>query len=274
MVAGPPAHQPDKVNRRTIAIGFALVGIAVLAAVGERALASFTDQLERDLTTFVEEATPDDLEGATYLEPAEVAALFELPTHVQLGLDTVDVIPAANLVLPSGQIAAGDVFLADPTGLDRALRLGSHRVRLLVARFKDRNVVVAAAVVGSPELAVRWLPAFAATSDRPDAEVVTGYAVDSGSAAFASRETAVALADPNGTAEILDGLAETLDRRPYTAIRPTSDGRGAGMVAFPAGYGDGAYPLWWGLDADNRPVALLTDFGVLYNGAPDTGSTS
>lgn len=38
---------------------------------------------------------------------------------------------------------------------------------------------------------------------------------------------------------------------------------GVNVIGFRSGYGDGAYPSWFGLDASRRPLVLLTDFGIL-----------
>jgi hypothetical protein len=38
---------------------------------------------------------------------------------------------------------------------------------------------------------------------------------------------------------------------------------GANIIAFSSGWGDGCYPSYWGYDAADQRVALVTDFGVL-----------
>ena len=50
-----------------------------------------------------------------------------------------------------------------------------------------------------------------------------------------------------------------------SAKRRTNDAadQGLDIVAFPSGYGDGAFGTWLGIDEDGRAVAVLTDFGVL-----------
>ena len=39
---------------------------------------------------------------------------------------------------------------------------------------------------------------------------------------------------------------------------------GANIIAFSSGWGDGCYPSYWGYNAANQRVALVTDFGVLH----------
>jgi uncharacterized protein DUF4241 len=38
---------------------------------------------------------------------------------------------------------------------------------------------------------------------------------------------------------------------------------GANILLFTSGWGDGAYPSYWGYAADDALVCLLTDFGVV-----------
>ena len=38
---------------------------------------------------------------------------------------------------------------------------------------------------------------------------------------------------------------------------------GANVIAFSSGFGDGFYTSYWGYDASDQRVALVTDFGVL-----------
>jgi hypothetical protein len=38
---------------------------------------------------------------------------------------------------------------------------------------------------------------------------------------------------------------------------------GANLVAFSSGYGDGAYPSFWGIDESGELCCLVTDFGIL-----------
>ena len=36
----------------------------------------------------------------------------------------------------------------------------------------------------------------------------------------------------------------------------------ANLIAFTSGWGDGGYPSFWGYDASNQLVSLVTDFGI------------
>ncbi|WP_107500839.1 DUF4241 domain-containing protein [Streptomyces zhaozhouensis] len=52
--------------------------------------------------------------------------------------------------------------------------------------------------------------------------------------------------------------------RPAAVVEPES---GVGVVAFPSGWGDGAYPTWVGRDASGRVAGFVTTFFVVD--APD-----
>ncbi len=239
----------------------AALALPRLMALTEEAAAAVVDEVEDGL---------NELDAWVYLDAPEIAEAFADPWSRQYhGVSHLTRVYAADLRLPTGRVVAGDVFLDDPTPLDRSFEPGSQPVTLLVATLDDHDERVAAALLGDSAAAVRWVPAFTSPEG---AEGYGVYAVNSGTAAFASHESVAAdgrAADR--TTVVLDALriAEQEGRSWATLDGARS---GAGLIAFAAGYGDGSYPLWWGLDRENRPVALLTDFGVLVNGAPEQES--
>jgi hypothetical protein len=206
--------------------------------------------------------------GVEWLQPSEIAGLFARPgPHTQDG-ETVatSVIEADRIDLPTGRIVAGDVFLGGSDPLDRAFEPGLQPVRLLMVRFEDGGDVVAAVAIGAPDRVARWLPAFGAAANPDGTTDPLGFAVDSGTAGYASAETAALYDDDAGTDRILERLQAGSTDAGFTwlSIEPGSSAGTTSMIAVASGYGDGAYPVWWGLDAQGRPVALLTDFGVLF----------
>jgi len=46
-------------------------------------------------------------------------------------------------------------------------------------------------------------------------------------------------------------------------IRDRDSRTGANVFACQSGFGDGGYPVFVGLDSNNRPAVLLSDFSVL-----------
>jgi hypothetical protein len=52
-------------------------------------------------------------------------------------------------------------------------------------------------------------------------------------------------------------------RREWAANEVADPDTGANLIAFSSGWGDGAYPSFWGLDRAGNPCRLATDFGIL-----------
>lgn len=104
-----------------------------------------------------------------------------------------------------------------------------------------------------------------------------GYPVDTGFGSFVDAEGAAlwcgecdALGD-DVIWEMDDMLFGDDDRRCASHVigsfLPGSDGMAANpagynLVIFPAGFGDGTYATWVGLDSDNQPICLLTNFAL------------
>lgn len=114
------------------------------------------------------------------------------------------------------------------------------------------------------------------TSALKDDEVY-GYPVDAGLGAFmdAAGQSALLTRDKREQRRLgasfsdsyTDILMEPLEKAGGTELlfEPLSDDT-ANVAIFQSGWGDGVYPSFWGLDAAGRPLALVTDFGVLDKG--------
>lgn len=179
---------------------------------------------------------------------------------------------AGDLVLPSGRVVVGDAFLFERSALDRSLPAGRHPVLLLRAEWPTRHTAITAALVrAAPGDPVTWEPAIVEGQDvrSPGPGESFGYAVDSGTAVFASLE-AVERVDAAGEAGFTaysEAVGHALfpgeDEFHDWADVPIDGAAGTNVVAFASGYGDGAYPAWFGLDATGRPLVLLTSFEIL-----------
>jgi hypothetical protein len=180
-------------------------------------------------------------------------------------------VPAGDLVLPSGRVVAADVFFFTTEPFTRRLPVGRHPV-ILLSSARDPDLVgdVAAAMIRvAPGDPVRWEMAVVPGQDPTTLEPgeFFGYPVDSGTGAFASAE-AVDLLMREGAGEdygdeISDGLFPSegvYNQSIDVTVDPAS---GANVIGFVSGFGDGAYPSWFGLGADGEPLVLLTDFGIL-----------
>ena len=138
---------------------------------------------------------------------------------------------------------------------------------LACLRFSDKPVV-------------RWEMAVIAGQDVSTLQEghIFGYPVDAGMGCFMDVESAKLYLQrfselneeikkkkgPDAYANLYDDLIEPamqesgefdfLDFRPY-ADKPNN------VLLFTSGWGDGFYASYWAFDAENRPVALVTDFG-------------
>ena len=186
-------------------------------------------------------------------------------------------VPAGGLLLPTGRLVAADVYFLDREPYIRRLPAGRHPVVLLsVARPADVIRSVAAAMIRvGPGDPVSWelalVPGQAPAALQPGE--FFGYGVDSGLGSFASAEAAATV-----TAGDFDAYSDQVHHGMFPSddvvdwnitvevvVDPAS---GANVIAFSSGFGDGAYPTWFGLDATGEPLVVLTDFEILEGSGP------
>lgn len=192
-----------------------------------------------------------------------VASSYGTPT----ALATVK---AGELVLPTGRVVAADIFFFDTEPFARNLPAGRYPVSLL-SSTQDAAFggdVAAAMIRVAPGDPVSWelapVPGQDPATLKPDE--FFGYGVDSGTGCFASVEALAVLiaGDFDSYADrVQTGLFASKGvfiRSVDITVDPAS---GVNVIGFRSGYGDGAYPSRFGLDAHGRPLALLTDFGIL-----------
>jgi hypothetical protein len=180
---------------------------------------------------------------------------------------------AGGLVLPTGRVVASDVFFFSTEPFTRRLPAGRHPVFLLSsARDPDLAGDVAAAMIrAAPGDPVSWELALVAGQDPTTLQPgeFFGYGVDSGTGCFASPEAVEALTLGDDFDEYGDRVHEAMFPSDIVADWKSSvditvdPATGTNVIGFSSGFGDGAYPSWFGLDANGRPLVLLTDFGIL-----------
>jgi hypothetical protein len=206
------------------------------------------------------------------------AAFAEGGTAMSGGERTVlSAIPAGDLVLPTGQVVAADVFFFNTEPFTRRLPAGRHPV-LLLSSARDPDVagdVAAAMIRAAPGDPVSWELALVPGQDASTlrAGEFFGYAVDSGTGCFASAEAVAVLTAGDLEAygdQIHDGMFPSDDVTDWkNSVNVVVDqASGANVIGFTSGFGDGGYPSWFGLDADGKPLVLLTDFGILEAPGP------
>jgi hypothetical protein len=170
--------------------------------------------------------------------------------------------------LPTGRVVAGDPFYAPGAApFSDPLPPGSQPVEVLVTKRGAFDMVVAARVLVDGASVATWRPAHVVGEAPPAADEPNGDAVDSGTGSFTSAEAATLI--EHGYDRYADDLLKALQAAaPHSWVRLPLDpvgpsGVGLDIVAFPSGFGDGAFPTWVGFDRAGQAVAFMTDFGVL-----------
>ena len=95
---------------------------------------------------------------------------------------------------------------------------------------------------------------------------VFGYGVDSGTGCFMDEETARLVVEELDAEEFSDALIGEMDKTYENtwswANLELETGKGATIVAFSTGIGDGMYASYFGLDESGEVVSLVTDFSL------------
>jgi hypothetical protein len=181
---------------------------------------------------------------------------------------TVD---AGQLFLPTGRIVAADPFVLPGTkAFTRSVPPGKYAAEFIIATCEKERRFAYAVLRFRPSLPARWELALLPgqnPSNLAEGEFF-GYPVDTGMGSFMDEKTAVLLrgqydADEN----FWKTISRTLGDRSNDATGWTNfvleSVSGLNLVACESGWGDGLYGTFFGLDAENEPLCLLTDFGVV-----------
>jgi hypothetical protein len=206
------------------------------------------------------------------------AALVEGTRAIEEGTSaSLSLHALGDLVLPTGRIVACDPFvMMDDPPYTGGVPPGRYPVLLNVAAFNDDQRVAYAILRLSDAPPVRWEMALAPGQDAATlgANEIFGYGVDSGTGCFIDA-AAVKLLDDHATPEN-DYNQDLIDLMEKTYVHTWSwmdhvldSGTGANVIAFSSGWGDGAYPSYWGLDEAGAPVCLVTDFGLFWPAPED-----
>ncbi|MCY0994718.1 DUF4241 domain-containing protein [Nannocystis sp. ILAH1] len=181
-----------------------------------------------------------------------------------------DVLAAGELVLTSGRLVACDPLIQpERSPFTRALVPGSYPVYLFVARAGGA-IGFAEVRLGTAAVARFWM----ATLPGQDPATLGPretfcYPVDTGLGCFADEVALIRLREADAArrqhsddpgyydAVVRPGLEANggtwLNHRP-------EPGAADNVVFFRSGDGDGSYPTWFGLDADDRVTCVVTSF--------------
>ena len=184
-----------------------------------------------------------------------------------------------DLVLPSGMVMVGDPVWSDGM-LTYALGLSPGRYPLHVMTARPRyggyEETAWEALMLSSAPVTHWEPAVPVghSADELKPGQVFTWGTDGGTGGFASPEAMRYMDAALGASSYSDTLDESLGEREEAngwlwGLITVDSRTGANVFAAPTG-GDGGFPVWLGLDAQNRPAVLLSDYGTLemdYGGA-------
>ncbi|EJT03570.1 DUF4241 domain-containing protein [Rhizobium sp. CCGE 510] len=215
--------------------------------------------------------------AAAGFDISKASSNFELValSDAELSGRSIGVIHMGNVELTSGRIVAADPLAQpDRPALARTVAPGEYPLTLYRAfgRIAAASMRFAEGKPDHWELAV--LPGQDVATLK-DGEIF-GYPVDAGLGCYmdaetlgliGEREAQVQAQKPDADINYYDDvLASDLDanKGAYALHRPVA-GKKGNVAVFWSGWGDGFYPVFWGLDRDGRALVLLTDFNVVEN---------
>ena len=178
-----------------------------------------------------------------------------------------------DLVLPSGKVMVGDSTWSETEVLfDYGLRPGSYPIHIVTAktlyRSEEWEFVAWEELFLSSSPVTHWEPAIpvghSAKELKPGETFVFG--TDGGGGGFASPEAMKymdAALTANADDPLLTPLAEREEANDWLWAMATVDPTTGANVFVTSTGGDGGFPILLGLDAENHPAALLSDFGQL-----------
>jgi len=218
----------------------------------------------------------------------EVLALQDYNAIIEA--DTVAGIPIEKIELGKLKITSGNLVVCDPLTNPEAPKLsssvapGKYQVTLFVAKTEysgDRNAL--ALLKLGEEKAVKWIMALRDGDDismLKDESEYFGFDVDAGVGAFMDAQAGVDYINfgrefmkqnPNGdiynkfiAPEFKKGVPDAYDPSDIGVWAnfqvPSSE---LNIIMFHSGFGDGAYPSYWGFSDEGTVVSLVIDFQVV-----------
>jgi hypothetical protein len=196
-----------------------------------------------------------------------------------LGTITLHQRQLGELVVSTGQVVACDPLVyPDTKPFHAMIPPGRYPVRASVASFAkshDQRIAYVLLRLGTQE-PVRWELATQAGQDISSLEEgqFFDYAVDAGTACLMDIDAAAGL---QRRFDADHGYAESLIQDFFShedlnvTLNPLT---GANAIMFSSGWGDGFYASYWGYDAGDSMVCLITDFALFSHPALKSGEPS
>ena len=215
--------------------------------------------------------------SAVNWDPAMVSSNFDLASlsDMELSARAITVYHMGNLELTSGRIVATDPLVQpDRSPLVRTVPPGDYPVTL----YEAFGRIAGASMRFGDGKPARWELATIAGEDTSTLknDAFFGYPVDAGLGCYMDADTYTLMqarekqvgAEENSTdVNYYDDVVApeiALNDNKFIMHRPVAGKRG-NVAIFWSGWGDGFYPVLWGLDANDRPLVLFTDFQVIEN---------
>ena len=183
----------------------------------------------------------------------------------------VQPVDIGDVVITSGRIRACDpLAYPDFSPLARSVPPGHYPVRIYFALGR----VAAAMMRFAPGVPATWESARVTATPDYKAMPQGGYPVDAGMGAYMDADALAQMgrridkvkADTGSDSVNYydDVVAEEVEAHDgeWTLHQPMPD-NALNAAIFHSGWGDGYYPVLWGLSADGQPLVLLTDFFVI-----------
>ncbi|MDL2406290.1 DUF4241 domain-containing protein [Rhizobium calliandrae] len=216
-------------------------------------------------------AVAEDFDVAKLSSNLDLASLSD----ADLSSRSITVFHMGDVELTSGRIVASDPMVApDRSAFVKTVPPGNYPVTL----YEAFGRIAAASLRFADGKPARWELALTPGQDIPSlkSDEFFGYPVDSGLGCYMDAGTYALIqereqqvrtekssSDVNYYDDVLAPEVKVNDDK-YVMHRPVADKRG-NVAVFWSGWGDGFYPVFWGLDANDRPLVLFTDFGVTEN---------
>jgi len=199
------------------------------------------------------------------------------------GIVTLRHFHAGDLIVTSGYIVACDPGWADvdttkpfatpiAPGRYPVILSIQHTIKRYQSGYRDYQSVAFATLRLHERRPVRWELATLPGEDLSSREEgwIPGYSVDSGTGCFMDADAARNFVQRLSTdpayqmvfdEEMQNNYVDTWSWVSLT-LEPETP---ANLIAFSAGAGDGVYATYFGYDADDAAVCLITDFALLWH---------
>ncbi len=196
------------------------------------------------------------------IRTGETAQFFTDSEHKQ----SIEVQELGMLNLPTGKIIANDPLTAyqDSPFKDSVLA-GVYPVYIYIHNIDNDKRVGFAEIRFSKNMPIKFEVALAEGETDDDLKELgedefLGYGVDSGTGGFMDEATYKMLEALEDGFESLDDELEDSYVDTYSTANVAFPNTDNNIVAFSSGFGDGAYPTFWGFDEAGQRCCLITDF--------------